>query len=64
VNAVDWGYVLRDKAGTSGLTFTTVGMSYSYEARISYRKAIRFGTRMGYTMRRVWLLAGTSLPIK
>ena len=53
VNAGIGGMVLRDKAGTSGLTFTTIGLSYSYEARISYRKAIRFGTRMAYTMRGV-----------
>ncbi|MBK8498722.1 MAG: type IX secretion system membrane protein PorP/SprF [Flavobacteriales bacterium] len=47
------GMVLRDKAGTSGLFSTTVGLSYSYEARINYRRALRFGTRIGYTMRGV-----------
>ena len=47
------GMVLRDKAGTSGLYSTTVGLSYSYEARINYRRALRFGTRIGYTMRGV-----------
>lgn len=47
------GMVLRDKAGTSGLTSTTVGLSYSYEARINYKRALRFGTRAGYTMRGV-----------
>lgn len=47
------GMVLRDKAGTSGLTSTTVGLSYSFEARINYKRAIRFGTRLGYTMRGV-----------
>lgn len=45
--------VLRDKAGTSGLTSTTIGMSYSYEARINYKRAIRGGVRLGYTMRGV-----------
>lgn len=47
------GMVLRDKAGTSGLYSTTLGLSYSYEARINYRRALRFGTRIGYTMRGV-----------
>ena len=53
VNAGMGGMVLRDKAGTSGLTSTTVGLSYSYEARINYRRAIRGGLRIGYTMRGV-----------
>ena len=43
--------VLRDKAGSTGLYSTTMGLSYSYEARIDYRHAMRFGARMGYTMR-------------
>ena len=47
------GYVLRDKAGTQGLTFTSIALAYSYEARITHRKAIRAGLRMGYTMRGV-----------
>jgi type IX secretion system PorP/SprF family membrane protein len=47
------GMAMRDKAGTNGLTSTTVGLSYSYEARINYKRAIRFGTRLGYTMRGV-----------
>jgi len=45
------GYVIRDKAGSNGLTFTSVALAYSYEARISRRKAFRAGLRMGYTMR-------------
>ena len=45
--------VLRDKAGSSGLTSTTIGMSYSYAARINYKRAIRGGVRLGYTMRGV-----------
>lgn len=47
------GFVIRDKAGTYGLTFTTAAMSYSYEARLNRRQAVRFGFRAGYTMRNV-----------
>ncbi|MBL7950944.1 MAG: type IX secretion system membrane protein PorP/SprF [Flavobacteriales bacterium] len=47
------GFIIRDKAGTYGLTFTTAAMSYSYEARLNRRQAIRFGFRAGYTMRNV-----------
>lgn len=47
------GYVLRDKAGTNGLSFTKVALSYGYEARVAHRKAFRAGLRMGYTMRGV-----------
>ncbi|MBK9177875.1 MAG: type IX secretion system membrane protein PorP/SprF [Flavobacteriales bacterium] len=53
VNAGMGGMVLRDKAGTSGLTTTTIGLNYAYEARLNYKRAIRFGARMGYTMRGV-----------
>jgi len=53
VNAGMGGFVLRDKAGTTGLTTTTFGLNYAYEARINYKRAIRFGTRLGYTMRGV-----------
>lgn len=53
VNAGMGGMILRDKAGTSGLTTTTFGMNYAYEARINYKRAIRFGTRLGYTLRGV-----------
>lgn len=45
------GYVIRDKAGTNGLTFTSVAMAYSYEASLSRKKAFRMGLRLGYTMR-------------
>ncbi len=45
------GMVLRDKAGTNGLAFTHAAFSYSYEARIDHKRAIRFGTRLGYTIR-------------
>lgn len=45
------GYVIRDKAGTNGLTFTSIAMAYSYEARLSRKQAIRMGLRLGYTMR-------------
>jgi len=47
------GMVLRDKAGTYGLTFTTVAMSYSYDLRIDRKRAFRVGFRAGYTMRGV-----------
>ncbi len=43
--------VLHDKAGTTGLSFTHVGASYSYEARIDHGHAVRFGLRLGYTAR-------------
>ena len=45
------GYVMHDKAGSGGLYFTQVAFSYSYEARISNRKAWRMGLRLGYTDR-------------
>lgn len=45
------GYVMRDQAGRMGLNFTTLAMSYSYEARVNYRHAFRLGIRAGYTMR-------------
>ena len=47
------GFVMRDKAGSFGLSFTTIAMSYSYEARLNRRQAIRFGIRPGYTLRSV-----------
>lgn len=47
------GYVIRDRAGSNGLTFTSVALAYSYEARTSHRSAVRAGLRMGYTMRGV-----------
>ncbi|MEO8588365.1 MAG: type IX secretion system membrane protein PorP/SprF [Flavobacteriales bacterium] len=53
VNAGMGVMVMHDQAGTSGLSFTTVGMSYSYEARINYKRAVRAGLRIGYTMRGV-----------
>lgn len=53
VNCGMGGMVLRDKAGTSGLTHTTVALNYSYEARINYKRAVRGGLRMGYSMRGV-----------
>src|SRR5690606_36480259 len=45
------GWVIKDQAGSNGLTFTTAAVKYSYEARISYRYAMRAGLRVGYTMR-------------
>jgi type IX secretion system PorP/SprF family membrane protein len=51
VNAGMGGMVLRDKAGSNGLTSTTIALNYSYEARINYKRAVRGGLRMGYSMR-------------
>jgi type IX secretion system PorP/SprF family membrane protein len=45
------GYIMRDQAGTYALAFTQAAISYSYEARINRRRAIRGGLRLGYTMR-------------
>lgn len=47
------GMAMRDRAGTYGLTFTTMALSYSYEARLDRKHAIRAGFRAGYTMRNV-----------
>lgn len=47
------GYVIRDKAGSNGLTFTSIAIAYSYDARITRRSGFRAGLRMGYTMRGV-----------
>jgi type IX secretion system PorP/SprF family membrane protein len=43
--------VMHDKAGSNGLSFTHVGGAYSYEARIDHAHAVRFGLKLGYTMR-------------
>lgn len=43
--------VMHDRAGTNNLSFTHVGGSYSYEARINHAHAVRFGIRLGYTVR-------------
>lgn len=45
------GMVMHDRAGTFGLSFTQMALSYSYQARLNHRRAIRGGLRMGYTMR-------------
>lgn len=45
------GYILHDQTGNQGLKYTLFALSYSYEARIDRKKAIRFGVRAGYTMR-------------
>ena len=45
------GMVMRDQAGSFGLSFTQAALSYSYEARLNRRQAFRGGLRMGYTMR-------------
>jgi type IX secretion system PorP/SprF family membrane protein len=45
------GLIIRDKAGTNGLAFTHAAFSYSFEARLDRKRAIRFGTKLGYTIR-------------
>ena len=45
------GMLMRDQSGSNGLSFTQAAFSYSYEARINRRQAIRGGLRAGYTMR-------------
>ncbi|MEO8732770.1 MAG: PorP/SprF family type IX secretion system membrane protein, partial [Flavobacteriales bacterium] len=45
------GYVMHDQAGSFGLAFTQMALSYSYEARLDRKRAIRGGLRVGYTMR-------------
>ncbi|MDQ3101229.1 MAG: type IX secretion system membrane protein PorP/SprF [Bacteroidota bacterium] len=47
------GWVLKDKAGSNGLGFTSIAINYSYEARLNHRHAFRTGLRLGYTMRGV-----------
>ena len=47
------GWVLKDQAGSNGLTFTSIAINYSYEARLNHRHAFRAGLRLGYTMRGV-----------
>lgn len=47
------GMVMRDVAGSNGLYFTSISTSYSYEARLNRKRALRFGLRMGYVMRGV-----------
>lgn len=45
------GMVMHDRAGSFGLNFTQAALSYSYEARLNRKQAIRGGMRVGYTMR-------------
>jgi len=47
------GMVMRDVAGTSGLSFTRAAFSYSYEARIDHKRAVRFGLGLGYILRQL-----------
>ncbi|MCB0759152.1 MAG: type IX secretion system membrane protein PorP/SprF [Flavobacteriales bacterium] len=51
VNSGIGGMVMHDRAGSFGLSFTQAALSYSYEARLNRRQAIRGGMRVGYTMR-------------
>jgi type IX secretion system PorP/SprF family membrane protein len=43
--------VMQDRAGTTNLNFTQAAVSYSYEARLNRRQAIRAGLRGAYTRR-------------
>ena len=43
--------LMRDQAGSFNLAFTQAALSYSYEARINRRQAIRAGVRAAYAMR-------------
>lgn len=46
-------YVMHDKAGQHGLYSTLLGAGYAHGLRIDRNKVIRFGLRLGYTMRGV-----------
>src|SRR5690606_26409633 len=60
------GMVMHDRSGSFGLSFTQAALSYSYEARLNRRPAVRGGLRGGYTMRpydpRHMPLADQALP--
>lgn len=43
--------VMRDQSGSFNLSSTLAALSYSYEARLNRRQAIRAGFRAGYAMR-------------
>lgn len=43
--------VLRDKAGSGGLRFTSIGGLYSYNLQLSRKQAIRAGLRFSYVSR-------------
>lgn len=45
------GMVMRDVSGSNRLAFTHAAFNYSFEARLDHKRAIRFGTRLGYTLR-------------
>jgi len=45
--------VLRDRAGSNGLSFTSISGGYSYDARIDHKKSFRAGLRIGYVMREI-----------
>jgi type IX secretion system PorP/SprF family membrane protein len=42
---------MHDNAGSHDLAFTHVAVSYAYEAPIDRRRSVRFGLKLGYTMR-------------
>jgi len=43
----------RDKAGSGGLSFTNVGLSYAYYIPLSRQVSLRAGMRFSYTFRKV-----------
>lgn len=53
MNAGIGGFVLHDKAGTSGIAHTTVAAGYSYSFRLNYKRSMRGALRVGYTTRGV-----------
>lgn len=51
INSGIGGMVMHDRAGSFNLAFTQVSFNYSYEARLSRKRAVRGGLRAGYTSR-------------
>lgn len=45
--------VLQDKAGTSGLTHTQIGLNYAYHFKISKFSEIRLGSNLSYNIKRL-----------
>ena len=43
----------RDKAGSGGLSFTNIGLSYAYFVKLNQKVSVRAGMRFSYTSRRV-----------
>lgn len=51
VNSGFGGYVLRDRAGTTGLAFTQVAFGYAYAARLDRASVLRLGIRGAFSVR-------------